>query len=166
MNVVSQCYEHQYPSVMRELLMVKTKFNCASGRFKEMVYRILLTALAISQIYFHLRFCFHQQPCSDSESVATDTSTFVEYILQATNQTTENDTIFTTIYEGDEMQYTMNFAQPNKVYSFRVCQYFGNSSGAGGVCGAWSVVKSASTTLPPHGMFYLDLEIFMYFLKK
>lgn len=87
---------------------------------------------------------------SDSESVATDTSTITEYMLQGT---TKNDGVFYTIYEGDNLEYTMSFADPNKTYKFRVCQYISNSSTGGGVCGAWSVVRSASTSLSPHGMF-------------
>lgn len=88
--------------------------------------------------------------------MATDTSNITEYILQAT---TKNDGIFYTIYEGDNLEYTMNFAEPNKMYKFRVCQYMSTSTAAGGgVCGAWSVVKTASTALSPHGrVFYLSL---------
>lgn len=87
-----------------------------------------------------------EQPESDSESIATDTSTFAEYILQAT---TKSDNVFYTIYEGESLEYTMNFAEPNKEYRFRVCQSISNSSGTG-ICGAWSVVKTAVTCMPPH----------------
>ena len=80
--------------------------------------------------------------------MATDTSNITEYILQAT---TKHDGIFYTIYEGDNLEYTMSFAEPNKMYKFRVCQYMSTSAAGGGVCGAWSVVKTASTALSPHG---------------
>ncbi|XP_066933792.1 cytokine receptor-like factor 3 [Clytia hemisphaerica] len=87
-----------------------------------------------------------EQPMSDSESVATDTSTITEYILQAT---TKNDGVFYTIYEGENLEYTMTLAEPSKTYKFRVCQYM-NTTNGGAVCGAWSVIKTAATMLSPH----------------
>jgi len=91
-----------------------------------------------------------QQSC-DSESVTTDASVFTEYILQASKgkPSDEEPMLFNTIYEGEDMQYTMNFAEPNEFYSFRVCHYYTNSSGVG-VVGAWSMTKQAVTTLTPH----------------
>jgi len=107
-----------------------------------------------------------EQPMSDSESVATDTSNMTEYILQAT---TKNDNVFYTIYEGDNLEYTMNFAELNKTYKFRVCLYISNSTG-GGVCGAWSMVKTASTSMSPHvwseGDCMTDSDLQLYQLSN
>ena len=63
--------------------------------------------------------------------------------------------IYHTIYEGEELQYTMRFAEPNKIYSFRVCQY--HSGGSVGVCGPWSMTKRGYTTLSPHSKFFVNV---------
>ena len=59
------------------------------------------------------------------------------------------------------MEYTTNFAEPNKTYKFRVCQYMTTTNG-GAVCGAWSVVKTAVTMLSPHGEIYFVLDSIPY----
>ena len=60
----------------------------------------------------------------------------------------------------------MSFAEPNKTYKFRVCQYISTSAAAGGgVCGAWSVVKTASTALSPHGIIILFMYSISYIVK-
>ncbi|XP_047143599.1 cytokine receptor-like factor 3 isoform X1 [Hydra vulgaris] len=88
-----------------------------------------------------------EQEASDCESIATDNSCVVEYILQVYEDGGSQDGMFHSIYEGDEMQFTFTFAEPYKTYSFRVCQH--TVAGAG-VYGPWSMTKKACTTLSPH----------------
>lgn len=94
-----------------------------------------------------------EQHVSDSESVTTDTSNITEYILQYCK---EGESVFHTLYEGEEMSYMMKFADTNTIYSFRVCRY--HTTGGHGVCGPWSMIKQACTSLPPHAWRTEDCE--------
>lgn len=98
-----------------------------------------------------------EQHISDSESVTTDASSYTEYILQTCKEPPPDgeNMIFNTIYEGKEMQYTLSFVEPGKIYAFRVCQYL-NSGAGSGVMGPWSMVKQAVTSLQPHVWRYKD----------
>ena len=94
-----------------------------------------------------------EQQVSDSESVTTDTSHITEYILQYAK---EGEDVFHTLYEGEDMSYTMKPAEPNHIYSFRVCRY--NISAGHEGCGPWSMTKQASTMLLPHAWRISDGE--------
>lgn len=92
-----------------------------------------------------------ERQCSDSESITTDASTLTEFILQYSEENnSDGECVYNTLYEGDDMQFTMKFAEPNKIYTFRVCHYYTSASGGGGACGAWSMTRKAFTTLSPH----------------
>lgn len=83
-----------------------------------------------------------------------------EYMLQMCEENSEDGEvpIFRTIYEGDDMQYTMNFAEPGRIFSFRVCQYFSGGTGSG-MFGPWSMIRRASTSLDPHGMVFANFTL-------
>jgi len=95
-----------------------------------------------------------EQSPSDSESVTTDASILTEYVLQYCKA---GEGVFNTLYEGEDMTYTMKFADQNAIYSFRVCKYH-NSSSHGVVCGPWSITRNAGTSLPPHAWRGDDCE--------
>lgn len=94
-----------------------------------------------------------EQHVSDSESVTTDASTITEYILQYCK---EGESVFHSLFEGEEMNYIMKFADTNDVYSFRVCRY--HTTGGHSVYGPWSMIKQACTSLPPHSWRSEDCE--------
>ena len=98
-----------------------------------------------------IQVVWDEEELSDCASVATDNSTYTEtFILQCcVGSADEADAVFNTIYEGEDMQFLMTFAEPNQVYTFRVCQYHSGGTGVG-VCGPWSLPKKAFTTMPPH----------------
>lgn len=94
------------------------------------------------------------QTCSDSESI-TDYSGVQEYMLQycRTNNKGNSDSVFSTVYCGEESSHLVTDLEPHVSYTFRVCGRFGSEA----KWGSWSIPRNGITTLDQHGNDYNDL---------
>lgn len=92
--------------------------------------------------------CFILQTYSDSESI-TDCSGVQEYMLQCcrTDNKGNSDSVFSTVYCGEESSHLVTDLEPHVSYTFRVCGRFGNE----GKWGSWSIPRNGITTLDQHG---------------
>lgn len=90
---------------------------------------------------------WYDETCSDSESI-TDYSGVQEYMLQycRTDNKGNNDSVFSTVYSGEESSHLVTDLEPHVSYTFRVCGRFGNE----GKWGSWSIPRNGITTLDQH----------------
>lgn len=84
---------------------------------------------------------------SDSESI-TDYGGVQEYMLQCcrTDNKGNSDSVFSTVYCGEESSHLVSDLEPHVSYTFRVCGRFGNE----GKWGSWSIPRNGITTLDQH----------------
>ena len=57
------------------------------------------------------------------------------------------DSVFNTVYEGEELSYLVSDLEPNVSYTFRVCSRFGKD----GRWSSWSIPRNGISSLDPHG---------------
>ena len=98
--------------------------------------------------------CPFFQTYSDSESI-TDYSMVQEYMLQCcrTDNKGNDDSVFSTVYSGEESSHLVTDLEPHVSYTFRVCGRYGSEA----KWGSWSIPRNGITTLDPHGE-----ELFAY----
>lgn len=58
-----------------------------------------------------------------------------------------SDSVFSTVYCGEESAHLVTDLEPHVSYTFRVCGRFGNE----GKWGSWSIPRNGITTLDQHG---------------
>lgn len=89
------------------------------------------------------------QTFSDSESITDYSSGVQEYMLQCcrTDNKGNSDSVFSTVYCGEESSNLVTDLEPHVSYTFRVCGRFGNE----GKWGSWSIPRNGITTLDQHG---------------
>lgn len=90
---------------------------------------------------------WYDETCSDSESI-TDYSGVQEYMLQycRTNNKGNSDSVFSTVYCGEESSHLVTDLEPHVSYTFRVCGRFGSEA----KWGSWSIPRNGITTLDQH----------------
>ncbi|KAJ7362052.1 Cytokine receptor-like factor 3 [Desmophyllum pertusum] len=90
---------------------------------------------------------WYDETYSDSESI-TDYSGVQEYMLQycRTDNKGNCDSVFSTVYCGEESSHLVADLEPHVSYTFRVCGRFGNE----GKWGSWSIPRNGITTLDQH----------------
>lgn len=90
---------------------------------------------------------WYDETFSDSESI-TDYSGVQEYMLQCcrTDNKGNCDSVFSTVYCGEESSHLVTDLEPHVSYTFRVCGRFGNE----GKWGSWSIPRNGITTLDQH----------------
>lgn len=90
---------------------------------------------------------WYDETFSDSESI-TDYSGVQEYMLQCcrTDNKGNCDSVFSTVYCGEESSHLVTDLEPLVSYTFRVCGRFGNE----GKWGSWSIPRNGITTLDQH----------------
>jgi len=90
---------------------------------------------------------WYDETYSDSESI-TDYSIVQEYMLQCcrTDNKGNDDSVFSTVYCGEESSHLVTDLEPHVSYAFRVCGRYGSE----GKWGSWSIPRSGITTLEQH----------------
>lgn len=90
---------------------------------------------------------WYDETYSDSESI-TDYSLIQEYMLQCcrTNNKGNDDSVFSTVYCGEELSHLVTDLEPHVSYTFRVCGRYGSEA----KWGSWSIPRSGITTLDQH----------------
>lgn len=90
---------------------------------------------------------WYDETFSDSESI-TDYSGVQEYMLQCcrTDNKGNSNSVFSTVYCGEESSHLVTDLEPHVSYTFRVCGRFGNE----GKWGSWSIPRNGITTLDQH----------------
>ena len=100
------------------------------------------------------------QTYSDNESI-TDYSLVQEYMLQCcrTDNRGNDDSVFSTVYCGEESSHLVTDLEPHVSYTFRVCGRYGSEA----KWGSWSIPRNGVTTLDQHGEDVLMPEGCIFF---
>ena len=64
-----------------------------------------------------------------------------------TNNKGNSDSVFSTVYCGEESSHLVTDLEPHVSYTFRVCGRFGSEA----KWGSWSIPRNGITTLDQHG---------------
>ncbi|XP_068761920.1 cytokine receptor-like factor 3 [Montipora capricornis] len=90
---------------------------------------------------------WYDETYSDSESI-TDYSMIQEYMLQCcrTDNKGNDDSVFSTVYSGEESSHLVTDLEPHVSYTFRVCGRYGSEA----KWGSWSIPRNGITTLDQH----------------
>lgn len=90
---------------------------------------------------------WYDETYSDNESI-TDYSLVQEYMLQCcrTDNRGNDDSVFSTVYCGEESSHLVTDLEPHVSYTFRVCGRYGSEA----KWGSWSIPRNGVTTLDQH----------------